>query len=536
MRLSTKFYIMEDFVVGNLELAQNVADGLEKSERWPEERENFKRLYEGYQKFLSSETFKSGNQVFGNYTQSLIKKYLNDLKSLINSQLKCNKKALKNQIRCVIDKLRMIFESLPSCYLLDVNDLECLPPDHPRHIALNSVTTIHTSDLKTYSTQLSKFLVKYNALTVAFLEINKFKPSCFRDLLTGAMIVYYLTQHKKREKLLALYNIKLNIECISMLFRFTESNLARKLLPLSFPSIRTSELIHIPRLSPVVNDNSIKTFLPFEPFSLSPDPSKVSVRIICRHKINLKSANNNYNRLIIHVHGGGFVSQTSFSHQHYLRAWANEIDYPIFSVDYRLAPDHKFPAGIDDVWQAYTWLINNIESALGIVPEKVVLIGDSAGGNFITGITLKAKEFGFRQPDSLLMIYPSMNMQAKYISSGAFYSLEDPLLTYGSFFEICKYYVNNPEDLDSYLVSPVLCPSHLLKNFPTTRLMLTWLDPLRSDNMRFMDRLLQHQADVQIQKYPEYVHGALNLATPNNVPMLKHFIFDALNLLKPLIS
>ena len=376
--------IMEDFVAENVCLAQIFVNEVEKAGKWPEELENFKRLFERYKEFVNSETCKSGNQVFGKYTQVIIKRYLSELKSLVDPQVKHKNKALRNQIRCVIDKLRMIFEALPSCYELDVNDLECLPPDHPRRIALDSVTTSYNADTKTYSSQLQKFLVKYNALKVAFLEINKYKPSCFRDLLSGAMTAYYIINHKKRENLLALYNINLNIECIQMLWHFTESNLARKLLPFTFPSITTNQSIYIPRLGPVINDSSNTAFLPYEPYTLEQDPSKVSVRILCKNKLNFKSANNNYNRLIIQVHGGGFIGQTSFSHQCYLRTWANEIDYPIFSVDYRLAPTHKFPAGIDDVWQAYTWLINHAEKAFGITPEKVVLVGDSAGGNSIT--------------------------------------------------------------------------------------------------------------------------------------------------------
>ena len=56
------------------------------------------------------------------------------------------------------------------------------------------------------------------------------------------------------------------------------------------------------------------------------------------------------NALIIHVHGGGFVSMSSGSHQTYTRLWANELGVPIFSIDYRLAPKDQFPAALNDVW------------------------------------------------------------------------------------------------------------------------------------------------------------------------------------------
>jgi hormone-sensitive lipase len=57
-----------------------------------------------------------------------------------------------------------------------------------------------------------------------------------------------------------------------------------------------------------------------------------------------------HNSLIIHVHGGGFVSMSSGSHQSYSRLWSNELNIPIFSIDYRLAPKDKFPAALNDVW------------------------------------------------------------------------------------------------------------------------------------------------------------------------------------------
>lgn len=529
-------FIMPFLLDENLALGQSVVDEIVKSGRWDKEVRNLECLIEGFKRFAKTDLCVNGNQVFGEYTQTLINKYLNDLKDLVNSSKKYEDKVKRNLIRCIIDKLRMIFESLPSCYELSIDDLECLPENHPRQVSLASITTVYKANLPLYTSQLQKFLIKYNTLKVSFLQISKYAPSTFRNLLTGVLIVYYLTHTKKRENLLALYNIKCGIESIKLLWHFTESDLAKKALPRTFCSISTNFLIYIPRLCPVITDNSPLPENTFLTYTLDPDPNKIQVRVLCKHKTNLKSSKTLYNRLIIHVHGGGFIGQTSFSHQSYLRIWANAIDYPIFSIDYRLAPYHKFPAGIDDVWQAYTWLVNNAEKALGIVPEKIVLVGDSAGGNFITGITLKAKEVGFRQPDCLLMIYPSMNMQAKYISSGAFFSLEDPLLTYGSFFEICKHYTDNPEDLNSYLISPVLCPDHLLLNFPRTILMLTCQDPLRSDSLRFIERVFMHKNDVHILKYPDYVHGALNLATPNGVPILEHFIYDALDQLKSLIS
>lgn len=77
--------------------------------------------------------------------------------------------------------------------------------------------------------------------------------------------------------------------------------------------------------------------------------------------------------IILHIHGGGFIGMSSRSHQSYTRKWATMLGIPIFSIDYRLAPEFPYPAALDDCWQAYHWLRNNAEEMFGILPKKVIL-------------------------------------------------------------------------------------------------------------------------------------------------------------------
>lgn len=93
-------------------------------------------------------------------------------------------------------------------------------------------------------------------------------------------------------------------------------------------------------------------------------------------------------KAVIHIHGGGFITMSSGSHQNYTRSWANRLDCPIFSIDYRLSPEYKYPAAIDDVWQAYVWIVKFSFLQLGIAPEKIVLVGDSAGANLVSALTM----------------------------------------------------------------------------------------------------------------------------------------------------
>jgi len=90
--------------------------------------------------------------------------------------------------------------------------------------------------------------------------------------------------------------------------------------------------------------------------------------------------------IVIHMHGGGFCAGTSALHRTYLIPFANKTKFVHFSIDYSLAPKHQYPEGFNDVWQAYLWILSYAESILGIKHQKVILVGDSAGGNFVLGI------------------------------------------------------------------------------------------------------------------------------------------------------
>ena len=91
--------------------------------------------------------------------------------------------------------------------------------------------------------------------------------------------------------------------------------------------------------------------------------------------------------IIIHIHGGGFVTMSSDHHQTYTRQWVKDIGIPVFMISYRLSPECRYPGALDDCWQAYNWIVEYCKDALGIEPEKIFLSGDSAGGNLVVALT-----------------------------------------------------------------------------------------------------------------------------------------------------
>ncbi|KAK2576142.1 hypothetical protein KPH14_007471 [Odynerus spinipes] len=143
--------------------------------------------------------------------------------------------------------------------------------------------------------------------------------------------------------------------------------------------------------------------------------------------------------LIIHSHGGGFVAQTSRSHETYLRTWAVKLGVPILSVDYSLAPEAPFPRALEEVLYAYAWSLNHATTLLGSTAQKVLLIGDSAGANLNLGVTLKCLQMNIRKPDGIFMAYTPILVEF-VPSPSRLLCLTDPLLPFGFMMRCLKAY------------------------------------------------------------------------------------------------
>ncbi|XP_030875147.1 hormone-sensitive lipase isoform X1 [Leptonychotes weddellii] len=130
--------------------------------------------------------------------------------------------------------------------------------------------------------------------------------------------------------------------------------------------------------------------------------------------------------LVVHIHGGGFVAQTSKSHEPYLKSWAQELGVPILSIDYSLAPEAPFPRALEECFYAYCWAVKHC-ALLGSTGERICLAGDSAGGNLCFTVSLRAAAYGVRVPDGIMAAYPATMLQSTS-SPSRLLSLMDPLL------------------------------------------------------------------------------------------------------------
>lgn len=148
--------------------------------------------------------------------------------------------------------------------------------------------------------------------------------------------------------------------------------------------------------------------------------------------------------LIFHCHGGGFVAQSSKSHEVYLREWAARLNVPILSIDYSLSPQAPYPRALEEVFYAYCWAIKNAK-LLGTTAEKIVVVGDSAGANLNMALTLKCIEQKVQRPDGVFLIYSPVNMSFDP-SPARFLCLMDVLLPFGFLMGCLKAYVHPGKD------------------------------------------------------------------------------------------
>ncbi|CAI2383924.1 unnamed protein product [Moneuplotes crassus] len=214
--------------------------------------------------------------------------------------------------------------------------------------------------------------------------------------------------------------------------------------------------------------------------------------------------------IIIHIHGGGFVTMSSGQHQTYTRQWVRDVGIPVFMISYRLSPECKYPDALDDCWQTYSWTIEYCKDALGIEPEKVFLSGDSAGGNLavaLTALTICKRE---RVPDSLFVFYPALLTWLRGFIPSRILSFDDHILNYTMLTFCLNAYCKGIKSEEHEFMSPMILPDKVLKKFPSFKCVVAGLDPLRDDGYKFAYRIHKLGGKVSLAEYTKLPHGFLN--------------------------
>ena len=210
--------------------------------------------------------------------------------------------------------------------------------------------------------------------------------------------------------------------------------------------------------------------------------------------------------ILVYFHGGGWSFGSIETHDHICRWLCAESEMLVLSVDYRLGPEHKFPAAVNDAIAATQWAADNA-SALGADPAKLCIGGDSAGGNLAAVTTLQARDNGGPAIAFQLLIYPATDMSMSYPSHAAFgdgLRLTRPLMVWS-----VSNYLRDGNDITNPRASPLLAADH--SGLPPALIITAAFDPLRDEGKAYADKLSGAGVPVQYICAEGVIHGFVGM-------------------------
>ncbi|SHN43070.1 alpha/beta hydrolase [Cryptosporangium aurantiacum] len=209
--------------------------------------------------------------------------------------------------------------------------------------------------------------------------------------------------------------------------------------------------------------------------------------------------------VVVFFHGGGYVLGDLDSHDGLARALANGSGSVVVSVDYPLAPEHKFPVQVDTGFAATTWVAEHA-AELGVDPARLAVAGDSAGGNLAAVVTLKARAAGAPRIRFQLLIYPDLDFRRTNYSITTFAG------QYGNVAReaqewFMEHYLADARDRLDPLVSPLLEPD--LSGLPPAFVLTAEYDALRDEGEQYGERLAAAGVPVTVKRYDGMIHEFL---------------------------
>ncbi|ELC0841175.1 alpha/beta hydrolase [Klebsiella michiganensis] len=208
---------------------------------------------------------------------------------------------------------------------------------------------------------------------------------------------------------------------------------------------------------------------------------------------------------VIYFHGGCFISGDFATHDHQLRQLAYHSGCRVIAVQYRLAPEHTFPAAHDDAERG-ALIIHRRAEQLGIDASRITLAGDSAGGHLALVTALRLKTAQAWQPAQLVLIYPMLDATASmksYIDNGKDYIITEDTLLSGYEMYLSMTALHHPE------ASPLWRKD--FHGLPPVHILTAEYDPLRDEGEALYQRLLEQGVDCTCQRYLGVIHGFFQL-------------------------
>ena len=210
--------------------------------------------------------------------------------------------------------------------------------------------------------------------------------------------------------------------------------------------------------------------------------------------------------VLLFFHGGGWVTESIDNYERICARLADATGQYVVAVEYRLAPEDKFPSGLEDCYAVAKALYRG-EFVLNVKPENITLIGDSAGGNLCAALSLMARDRGEFMPGRQILIYPATYND--YTENSPFPSVKengtDYLLTAGKMQDYIDLYARDEEDKKNPYFAPYVAED--VSNQPDTLILTSEFDPLRDEGEAYGKRLEEAGNRVEIHRIKDALHG-----------------------------
>ncbi|MES2527450.1 MAG: alpha/beta hydrolase [Bdellovibrionota bacterium] len=210
--------------------------------------------------------------------------------------------------------------------------------------------------------------------------------------------------------------------------------------------------------------------------------------------------------VIVYYHGGGFVIATNDTYDASARALAKNANAIVVAVEYRKAPEHKFPAAHDDAFAAYRWVLSNAQN-LGGDPQRIAVAGESAGGNLALNTAIRARDEGLSIPTHELLIYPvaSTTMDtASYKEHANAQPLNKKGMTW-----FVENYTNGTTDLKDKRLNLVEAD---FKGLAPATIITADIDPLRDEGKLLAEKMRGQGVTVEYRNYEGVTHEFFGMA------------------------
>ncbi len=206
--------------------------------------------------------------------------------------------------------------------------------------------------------------------------------------------------------------------------------------------------------------------------------------------------------VLVYFHGGGWVIGDLDTHDVLCRQLALGAGCAVVAVDYRMGPEHRFPAAVDDCLAATRWVGANA-ATLGVDPSRLAVGGDSAGGNLAAVVAIAARDAGGPPIAYQLLIYPATDQRR--VAPSHTTNAQGYLLTADSMRYYHDHYIDDPKhDLD-WRASPLLAPD--LSGLPPALVLVAGYDPLRDEGVQYAQKLTEAGVRTALVSFERQIHG-----------------------------